>query len=248
MDALLALRNDKDYIMETAKRTGHNHLGFADVELQRDRAFALEVMKACGAAAWADYPATYADDKEFALEMLRLNGCHYRSLSERLKADREIIMEAFTEAEGKQFHEHLPDLIPPEALWKIIDGTSIVLDREFVCDLLEKCPSMHLSREPLLVNDGTICLKWCEVGKFFPHSVEDVPVEFLREQEFQEVLLARFEGTDKYDVLVKQFENKGIVLQSRSVDNVLRDAFERCGNVGLDEGHEKDFEKGVKSL
>lgn len=242
-EALLALRNDKDYILETAKRTGHSYLGFADVELQKDRNFALEVMKACGADAWADYPAMYADDKGFALEMLRLNGCHYRSLSDRLKADREVIMEAFSEAEGKTYHEHLPDLIPPEAYWKIIDGSSIVLDREFICSLLERCPSMHLSREPMFVNDGTICLKWCAVGKWFPYSVKDVPAEFLREKAFQDVLIGRFEGTEAWEKLVKRFEDKGIVLQAFSFDSVLQDAVERSQNLCPSEFKAKDLSK-----
>ena len=236
VEALLALRNDRAYILETAKRTGHNYLGFADV-----REFALEVMRACGDRAWADYPAMYADDKEFAVEMLRLNGCHYRSLSERLKADREVIMEAFAEAEGKNFHEHLPDLIPVEALLSF-DGDKLCgIDKGFVCELLEACPSMHMNRTPALLSYRDICLKWCEVGKWFPHSVKDVPEEFLQEQEFQEVLRVRFEGTDKFETLVKILAEKGVALE-KSLAEKLAEAKERASGVQGERVREKEKE------
>lgn len=224
VNALLSLRNDKDYILEVAKRTGHNFLNNAEPAVQQDREFALEVMKACGDSPWADYPKAFENDKAFALEVLKSNGCRYRHLSPELKADKDVIVAAFAEAEGKKYHEHLPDLIPPETLWKIVDGTSIVLDRQFVCDLLDICPSMHLSRLPLLVDDGEICLKWCQVGKFFPYDVQYVPEEYLQMQVFQDALVDRFAGTELYGKLVEKLAEKHVYLEGVSLDATLNDA------------------------
>lgn len=213
VQALLALKDDRNYILETAKRTGHSYLNEACAYVQKDRAFALEVMRACGGTAWAEYPKMYENDKAFALELLALNGCHYRSLSPKLKADRDVILAAFEEVEGKQYHEHLPDLIPMEAYVHSVHDGWLEFDKIFLKELVEKCPSIHLERCPPMMQDRDVCLKWCEVGKWFPYSVDKVPSEFLLDPEFQRVLVARFQGTDKFEILTERLAQKGILLQ-----------------------------------
>lgn len=246
--ALVALKDDRGYLLETAKRTGHSYLNEACEEVQKDRVFALEVMKACGDKAWADYPKAYVNDKEFAMEMLALNGCHYRSLSPELKADRDVILAAFEEVEGKDYHEHLPDLIPPAAYIRLVGDTRagdayLELDRDFLTELLEKCPGMHLERAPMLVNNKDICLKWCEVGKWFPYSVGKVPAEFLREREFQDVLVGRFEGTEMWGKLVEKFSERGVILE-KPLSERLQEAVKRADGVQ----HEGQQERGKEGL
>ena len=224
----LALRNDRDYILESAHRTGYNFLNYASQEVQRDREFALEVLRAGKGAAWFDYPEAYKDDKEFALEAVKLNGCFYRRLGDSVKADREIIMEAFREIPGKAYHEHLPDIIPPLAL---LDFEKVPLrpgiDKKFIMELLDVCPSMHMSRVPVLLNDRDIALKWAQVGKFFPYSVGDLPKQFLMDEDFQEVLCKRFEGTEKFDVLVKRLAGLGVELNKQSLEQQIQAAANR---------------------
>lgn len=221
---MLALMDDRDYILEAAHRTGHNFLNFASEALQHDRELALEVLCAGDGRAWFEYPAQFKGDKEFALEAVKLNGCMYRYLDDSLKADREIIFSSFQELPGREFHEHMPNLIPVEAYCSVVDGKTISIDRDFICRLLDMCPSMHLDRAPLLLNDREIALHWCQVGAFFPFSTGDLPTEFLHDEEFQNTLCARFEGTDKFDTLMQRFAVKGVLLAEPSLDGKIKAA------------------------
>ncbi len=134
---LMALRNTKEYILEAAQRTGSNFLNAASEELQNDKEFAIEVIRAAEGSAHFDYPKAFTKDKEVALEALKLNGCFYRQLDDSLKADREIIFNAFAEAEGKTYHEHLPDLIPP---W-------VFVRQLYLTDVLEKANKLHAEQD-----------------------------------------------------------------------------------------------------
>ena len=217
-----ALRNDKNYILEAAQRTGHNYLNCASLDLQKDREFALEVLRAGNGAAWFEYPAQFKEDKEFALEALKLNGCFFRNLGDTVKADREVILEAFRETPDKKYHEHLPDTIPAMAMFSFEkDPLRPALDKKFIVDLLDACPSMHMERAPYLLTDRDIALKWVQVGRFFPFSVKDLPKEYLADKEFQDVLVKRFEGTDRYDVLQKKFAEQGILLKKPSLSDKI---------------------------
>jgi len=209
----LAIRNDRNYILDAVKRTGYNFLDYASEEVQNDRAFALEVLHAGSGTAWFHYPKQYNADKAFAMEALKLNGCFYRELEHPLRDDREIILEAFRESEGRRFHEHLPDLIPASAYFKRdTESNQSMYDTEFLCDLLDKCPSMHMSRAPWLLQNREIVEKWVQVGRFFPHSVTELPAEYLQDEKIQSLLCRRFEGTDKYDILMQRFKAVGIQL------------------------------------
>lgn len=220
-----AMQSDRDYIMEAAHRTGHNFLNYASTEVQNDRAFALGVLRAGRGAAWFEYPAQFRWDKDFALEALKLNGCFYRSLGDVVKADREVILEAFRETPGKTFHEHLPDVIPPTALFDYeTDPTKPALDKQFIMELLDVCPSMHMNRMPDLLLDRDVALKWAQVGKFFPYSVEDLPKQYLMDKEFQETLYKRFEKTEYLEILEKRLETLGIARNRGSLDSQIQTA------------------------
>lgn len=226
----LDMQNDRSYILEAAHRTGYNFLNHASPDVQEDRAFALEVLRAGNGSAWFDYPTQYKDDKEFALEAAKLNGCFYRQFGDTVKADREVIMEAFRETPDKSFHEHLPDIIPSIALLDFeADPVRPTLDKKFIMNLLDACPSMHMNRLPILLHERDIALKWVQVGKFFPHSVRDLPDQYLTDKEFQDTLCRRFKGTDKFDVLVKLFAEKGVQISKRSLDSQIRSASVRAG-------------------
>ena len=243
VDEALAIRNDREYILDAAKRTGHNFLDYASEEVQQDRAFALEVVQAGAGAAWFRYPKQYQDDKDFALKALRLNGCVYRELSDELKADREIILEAFQEREGRQYHEHLPDLIPIEAYCQYDAAAhKLNIDTKFICDLLDKCPSMHLNREPDLLMNREIVLKWVQVGRFFPYSVTDLPQDYLTDETIQTALCKRFEGTDKYEVLLQRFQDAGVVIARASLDARIKSISARSAEreTGATVNPEKD--------
>lgn len=227
------MQNDRDYILDCAKRTGYNYLNHASLDVQSDRAFALEVLHAGEGKAWFDYPAFYRDDKAFAMEALKLNGCFYRELSEDLKSDREITLSAFEESPEKRYHEHLPDLIPIDVYTSYnAEAHKLELDRAFLSQLLDICPSIHLSRAPHLLMDREIALKWAQVGKFILHSFPELPKQFQFDPEFQNTLIRRFEHTDQFDALMKRFTAAGILLSDRSLDSKVRSAASRAGNTG----------------
>jgi len=316
VDQARALQSDREYILEAAHRTGYNFLNYASADVQSDSAFALEVLRAGHGAAWFDYPKAFTGEREVAIEALKLNGCFYRQLDESLKADREIILNAFAETEGRTFHEHLPDLIPPwvftakeylmdvleranaletgqkiqfifdnwswtlkkeEKLYepfsyslqgsrtdekgeltgetwsrrytsaekavlhicnKLNENANIknlnsfedvfksknVLDRGFVCRLIENCPSLHMQRSAWLLGDRDVALKWVQVGKFFPYCIGDLPKQYLTDQEFQDTLCKRFEGTDRFDILAERFEMLGVPLNKKSLGSQIQAA------------------------
>ena len=227
VEEMLNLRNNREYILESARKTGHNYLDLADKELQQDREFALEVVKAGQGRAWFTYPAQFTKDKDFAMEALKQSGCFYRSLDHSLRSDRDIIKLAFQEIPEREFHEHLPDLIPLDAYCIVSDDNAISMDRDFIFELLELCPSMHLERFSMLLEDREVALKWCEVGKFFPHSVANLPDEFVQDEEFQNTLLKRFPDGEKHEILMQRFALKGLILSEPSLDGRIKNAKSR---------------------
>ena len=229
VNKLICLRDDKDYILEVAKRTGYNYLNFAKEELQKDREFALAVLKAGDGKAWFEYPKYFAKDKDFALEALKLSGCFYRELDENLQGDREIILEAFEEKEGRRFHEHLPDLIPTHALFDFEGPLKDVLKKEFVCRFVECCPSLHIDRAKWLLDDRDVALKWCEVGKWIPNDVRYLPEKYAMEKEFQDILISRCQDKKLYEVLEKRLGEKGVSIPKKSIDDMVKDAAKKCG-------------------
>lgn len=224
VNSLLSLRNDKDYILEAAKRTGHNFLNYANEELQKDREFALELLKAGKGAAWFDYPKNFASDKAFAMEALKLNGCFYRELEGPLLGDREVILEAFAESDGKKYHEHLPDLIPITSFFDYeANATTPPIDKEFACKLLECCPSLHIYRAKWLLEDRDVALTWCKVGKWIPNDVRYLPPCHAVEKEFLDVLFSRCQEEKSYDKLKKELND----LISRCQDEKLYDRMQK---------------------
>lgn len=227
----VALKDDRDYLLDAATRSGMNYLDFAAEALQADRAFALEILEAGAHAAWFSYPAFYAGDKAFALEALHLNGCFYRELGEELKADREVIMAAFCEGSRIGPHEFLPNLIPANALYKPdTECSKPTLDQDFVFELLETCPSIHLYRAPQLLNNREIAMKWIQVGTYFPHSMMELPKKYLHDPEFQAALVRRFQHTDKYPYLLQYFSLWGITPGKKAVEDKIHTAVSRASN------------------
>lgn len=237
------MMNDRDYILETAKRTGMNYLNHASKSLQQDRSFALAVLNAGSWAPWFSYPTAFQDDKDFALKALELNGCFYRELGRELKADREVVMAAFRERPGKIPHEFLADQIPMETYSQShASSQPAPLDREFIFSLLDACPSIQLFRSPQLLNDRPTALKWVQVGKFFPHWVTDLPMKYLKDREFQDVLIRRFKDTDNFPYLVQNFGIKGIQLPVETLESKIQSASSRTvrsSHVTDDKDHQR---------
>ena len=315
---LLALRNTKEYILKATKRAGFNYLNAASEELQNDREFALEVLHASDGCAWFDYPKAFTKDREFALEALKLNGCFYRELDDSLKADREIILNAFAETPGRKTHEHLPDLIPHKVFivkqylmsvlekanslhadqdvkfmfgdwsWSlkkegqmykpflfILEGDKLdekgeptnetwarryydaekallhicnnlnenvafknfdtledafkskgIFDKEFICRLIDCCPSLHVHRAPWLLDNRDIALKWCRVGKWIPNDVSYLPKKYAEEKVFQDVLLSRCNTEKSYSVLKQNFAELGVELYKEPTKSSLSSQIE----------------------
>lgn len=145
---------------------------------------------------------------------IEANGCIYRQLDESLRCDREVIFAAFAEVEGKRFHEHLPDLIPPRTFFDFSkDPLKPFLDKDFVIELIRICPSLHIERTKWLLQDKDIALEWCKVGKYVLHSAGYMPQEFLIRKEFQDVLLSHCQDEKQKQGLEKKLNDAGVLLR-----------------------------------
>lgn len=227
-----ALMNDRTYIINAAKHSGMNYLDYACEELQKDRGFAFAVLKAGHESAWFSYPKYYASDKDFALQALKLRGTFFRGLDRTLRADRDVIMEAFREDCERASSEFLPDYIPMEALYKTGDESSRAeLDKDFIFDLLEACPTIHLSRSSQLLNDRDVVLRWIQVGRFFPAHAIDLPKELLTDHEVQEALTQRCRDDNDEWELQCILEIKGVAAVGESLTSKIVSAAHRAGNA-----------------
>jgi len=84
-----------------------------------------------------------------------------------------------------------------------------------------------LERFSMLLEYREVALKWCEVGKFFPHSVANLPDEFVQDEEFQNTLLNRFPDGEKHEILMQRFALKGLILSEPSLDGRIKNAKSR---------------------
>ena len=196
VEELKELRNNKEYILKGAKNSGRNFLEYANKEIQEDRDFALEVLKASGGVAWFKYPKLYINDKDFALEALQLNGCFYRELSKDLRKDHDIILKAFDNSIDRIFVEHLPDCIPLEAFYYGGDKNTQPLDnldKQFLLELMEKSPKMHMNRAKYLLVDSDCAIKWYKVSRYKKEAISLIMQtqdhENINSKWFQEKLL-----------------------------------------------------------
>jgi len=231
VDQALLLMNDRDHILESAKRTGWNFLNYASQDLQQDRDFSLKVLNTAGGVEWFEYPKVFSEDKDFALQALKVSGCFYRELGENLRADKEVIFAAFQKEAGRDFHEFLASMIP-ERVFYIEDsnGPFSKLDKSFIFNLIDACPSIHLSCVPKLLEDKDIVMKWVQVGTFFPHRVTDLPKKHLEDKDIQNALIHRFKNTDDYEYLVQNMAIRGVSIPPDSLDAKIKSASTRVTN------------------
>lgn len=204
VNEMLAKMHDREYILDAARRTGHNFINSASEELRKDRNLNLQLLEAGASCAWFDYPKQFADDRDFALVALSYNGCFFRSLSPALRADKEIICKAFQD-DGRTYHEHLPDLLP----------FAVLTDTEFMKHLIEICPSLHLSRVPALLLDRELSLTYAKHGKFLPYQLDIIPKEYLQSEEFKDVLVGRFGEGEAFSKLAERYIALGLVPPAR---------------------------------
>lgn len=216
VNELLALMNDRDHIYEASRRTGHNFLNYASADVQKDREFALKVLKAAGDRAWFEYPKGYEDDKYFALEALKLNGCFYRSLSENLKADTDIIIHAFNAYRDRRFFEHLPDLIPKEVFTNN--------DKSFTYDLFKICPKMHIHRALWLLEDHDIALCWCKTAEYLNDIAAYLPERYASRKEFQDIIQERCKSETELEIIKSKLSVRGIAFPMESLEDKIAKA------------------------
>lgn len=190
---LLELRNDRDYLLENAK-AGYNFLDFTTNGLKYDYEFAMKLLKTANGSVYFAYPREFTKDRNFALEAVKMNGCYFRELHDSLKADKEIIFEAFREDKGR-CHEHLPDVIDMQVYFiEDIENNSLLIDYEFVKNLIKICPSLHIERCAFLLKEKDIVHTWLECGKWFLNTICYISKEILEEEEIKNILLNRCAG------------------------------------------------------
>ncbi|MDP3947814.1 MAG: DUF4116 domain-containing protein [bacterium] len=87
------LRDDKEVVMEAVKVRGYQFRNASD-RLRMDEEVVLEAMKSRGGVDLEDVPASFYDDKEFLLKVLKVNKGIMRRISPRLLSDKEVVLAA----------------------------------------------------------------------------------------------------------------------------------------------------------
>lgn len=231
VDALLDLRNNKEYILSVAKKTGQNLTKFASEEIQKDREFAFEVLRAAEGHFMYDYPDYFKEDKEFAIEALKLNGCLYRALDDSLKWDKEIVLLAFDNYQNRKVNEHLPDIIPFNA-FVIPDeenGTAMY-DFEFIHQLIERCPSLHIDRAKWLLQDYDVALHATKHNKWTASMIRSLPEEFLIKKEIQDILVSKGKDEKEKNNIRDRILERGVPLVDLSLKDKINYAKKRQEN------------------
>lgn len=231
VDALLELKNNKEHIFSVAKKTGQNLTNFASEEIQKDREFAYEVLRAAEGHFMYDYPNYFKEDKEFAMEALRYNGCLYRALDDSLKYDKEIVLLAFDNSQNRKYHEHLPNLIPHIA-YLIPDeenGTG-KYDFDFIFQLIEVCPSLHIDRAKWLLQDHDVALHAVKYNKWTASLIKSLPEEFLSLKEIQDELINKGKDEKEKNNIRDRILERGVPLVDLSLKDKINYAKKRQEN------------------
>lgn len=245
VEELLDLRNSREYILKVAKNTGQNLTDFANEEIQKDRDFAFEVLRAAEGHYMYDYPNSFRNDKEFAMEALKYNGCLYRALDDSLKQDKEIVLLAFDSNQNRKYHEHLPDLIP--FITFIIpdeENGAGKYDFDFIFKVIESCPSLHIDRAKWLLRDYDVALHATKHNKWTLSLVNTLPEEFISLKEFQEELINKGKDEKERNNIKDRILQRGIPLAGyTSLTDKIKDAKAKQGIGSVTDSKSPDREK-----
>ena len=117
--------NDKE-IIKVAFLERNSSFRFASNELKNDKEFILELAKTTvGHDAYICWSDELADDTEFMLDCVKINGTLISNASQRLKSDRDVTLEASRQnVTSLRFCELNSDLM----LEIVKEGTGLVVD------------------------------------------------------------------------------------------------------------------------
>lgn len=186
--ALEKLRWDKEAVLEVCKKNPAA-FGYAAEPIQKDRDTAMEYIKTFGNLLNSRIPSYFQNDRELVELLLQKNGARYHAIdfNSPLAYDKDLIRLAFQEdLPGRRFHEHLAHMLPP----------SILQDTPFMCELIQICPSMHVTTTHSLMANKDFVKAWFKHGNWIPNSLDGFSCpELLKVPELQQVLADRF-GSD----------------------------------------------------
>lgn len=200
MNKLQALRSDFQAVMEMGK-SNVRAFQFASDVIQSMQPYALTYTKAYADSASFEIPKRFNDDYIVVTEALLRNGCLYRQLPEKMKADKDIIRLAFMEdltlEDGtiRRFHEHLPDLLPEEQQKNV----------ELLEELLIICPSLHADRLQILFEDYHLACVQVRHNRWVEGRMDRFPKVFLEQKVFQ---LEKERGDELRTLRQKEREEK----------------------------------------
>ena len=232
LDALDCLRYDKRAVMEICKKNPYA-FHYAAGEISCDRDVAKQYIEQCSHMTLFAFPRYFNNDKELAMLALSQNGCTFRVLSESLRADKDIIRMAFAQnLAGREFFEHLPDLIPAETR----------ADKELMRELVTICPALHVDRARDILTDFETAKVWASNGKWILGNLHAVPKEYLADPEMQTILLSRIDEPMARGKLKNALEDRGVqlVISKPSLSAQISGAESRKGDGRQ---NNKDIEK-----
>lgn len=205
---LFDLKDDRNYIIKTAKEEGKNLMDYSK-KWRTNKSLALELIEIAGDTIWFSYPKFFVGDKDVAFAAVKKNGAVYRELTEDLKKNRQLILEAYSN-KGKRFHEFHANEIPMYAL--LTNAGSV--DVDFMKQLIGVCPSLKITECTFLLANREVALEWCKIGDPLPFNhLVHLPSCFMNDKEFQDVIIQRCKTEEEKTKVLKYWKTNGINYQ-----------------------------------
>lgn len=199
---LLERAKNPDMVLEDSIASGYNFQRYSPYdEIRNNPKLAFDILNAIGGNATFEPSQCFINDYDYIKLVLKFDGCNYRYLKEDMKKKKELIDIAFDESiENRRFHEHLPDQIPFSLFFK--DGVvryynDEQLNADFICHLIDICPSLHVWRISFVLENKEVALKFVKNAKNAIFDYNDIPAVFMVTDEFKNILIRRCMEYDK---------------------------------------------------
>lgn len=217
-----ALRSDPKAVLEVCSKNP-KAFPWATVSIQKDRDTAKAYIEHCSGHLLFEYPRYFRDDKELAMAALKNNGCIYRELDYTLRCDRDVTNLAFaSNLEGRTFHEHLLNLIPP----------ALRQDPVFMQEILCLCPQIHLHRALEILDNRETAIVAAQVCTPVPYIYENFFDEQLNDPAFQEIIFSRCNDSKSLEQLKSLYSKRNLptpffAQTAGSLDSIIASASAR---------------------
>lgn len=173
---LLVLRKDVNAVLNMCDRNSEAFL-YADESVKTNRAAVIRYVEKCAKELMFNIPQNFVDDKEIVLNAVKQHGCCLRSVSERLRDDKEVVLAAFS---SEKYREHLPNII----------SQRLLQDVDFMKEIIVAQPRLHFLNSKILLNYPEIVLTLAQKSEWV-NDFQYVPKDIINKPEIQMALANR---------------------------------------------------------